>query len=304
MFKSWDFTGANQNPIFGSGSGLINFKTPAQRIQEQKDAEETRKLRKFKQDIHDFEQSREDFRNMNQEQKTQRLQNISAASAKNVQPVQNPYTEDEMRQMKYKREADAYAAAVAYQKAQLAKAEREYDLTKKKNFRYYDSKSIPGGIAAYNETKRKQKEEADAEKQREIAAAKKAWTNQFGPGSEYTGAHMEYTYGDDVRYIDPETGVMKTTKEVTSYKLVDDDNPEYKNWMNMTPMERREARDLGTWGDLEARAEARRLRIDGPPKTAKQLCEEKEGVKVLGFGPFPYEYTKSGDCRSTVWYWL
>lgn len=305
MFKGLDLSNPNQNQTSGIGSGFANLQALSRkRAEEQERAEQARKLRKFNKDIADFEQRTEDVRNMTPVERRQDFLNRSAISTKNVQSVQNPYTEEEMRQMKYKREADAYQASIAYQKAQLANAEREYDIVKKKNFRYYDSKSIPGGLAAYEETKRKQKEDADAKKQREIEAAKKTWTNQFGPASIYDGAHIVYTYGDEVRYLDDETGLLNTTNEVTSYKLVDDDNPEYKNWMNMTQAERIEARNLGTWGDLEAREEARILRRDGPPLTAKQKCEQREGVKVFGFGPFPYEYTKGGNCINTAWYWL
>jgi len=105
-----------------------------------------------------------------------------------------------------------------------------------------------------------------------------------------------------VRYLDDKTGLLNTTKEVTSYKLVDDDNPEYQTWMAMTPAERIEARDLGTWGDLEAREDARILRRDGPPLTAKQECEQRSPAK---FGPWEFGYRYSnGTCVNNVWMFL
>lgn len=78
--------------------------------------------------------------------------------------------------------------------------------------------------------------------------AEKIWTSTFGPGSQFSGAHMEYKFGEKTRILDSKTNTLKIIEPVISYKLVDDVNPKYNEWMNMKPADRVNI-NLRRWGE-------------------------------------------------------
>ena len=175
----------------------------------------------------------------------------SNQSALGVSPIaQDP---EQVRQNQFTASINQAAWIAGAKSAQAKSAAIKLQDAKMKQLNYYSGESVPGGIEASERIKEEQSQDALDRQQRAVDAAHDSWINQFGVGSNFDGARVEFQYGEPVRVVDPETGLLTFVDPVTGSNIIDEIDPEYKNWMAMTSAERIEARNLGTWGDLEAR---------------------------------------------------